>query len=155
GLTKRGDILYTLIDSALSNDEKVITLLRERGPLRGAQIDHALPKSGWRSTLNPLIKQGAVQREAVLPTPEVKVRNVRTARLAIWHEQFPDIVANSKSKKQIDVLNLLADQAHSVDMSWITEQTGADSALIKRLADKGLVEIGEVERWRDPLAGRE
>jgi len=30
GLTKRGDILYTLIDSETSSDEKVIDLLRER-----------------------------------------------------------------------------------------------------------------------------
>ena len=155
GLTKRGDILYTLIDPTTTSDAQVIALLRERGPLRGAQIDHAVPKSGWRAALNPLIKQGIVHREAILPTPEIKVRNVRTARLAISPEQLPEAVARSKSQKQIAVLNLLAQQTDPVDISWITEQTATDSAVIKRLADKGFIEIGEVERWRDPLAGRE
>lgn len=155
GLTKRGDTLYTLADTTTTSDDKVVALLLERGALRGAQIDHALPKSRWRVGLEPLIKQGVVRREAVLPTPQVKVRNVRTVRLAVAPEQVPEIVAKFKSQKQADVLKLLAEQTEPVDVSWIEEQTGADSAVIKRLAEKELVELGEAERWRDPLAGRE
>jgi primosomal protein N' (replication factor Y) len=158
GVTKRGDILYTLVDSTYQDSGKageVLALLRERGPLRAAQIERALPKSQWRKALMPQIEQGIVKREAVLPTPDAKAQTVRTARLAILPEQVERAVERLRSQKQIDVLYLLADQQEPVEISWVTEQTGADAAVVRRLADKGLVKLGEAERWRDPLAGKE
>src|SRR5204862_1872894 len=75
GLTKRGDTLYTLIDENAETDEpiaaQVLAMLHERGALRGAQIDRALPKSGWRQTMTPLIREGVVQREPILAAPDV------------------------------------------------------------------------------------
>ena len=158
GLTKRGDMLYTLREVAVQDSpdyHDVLMLLRERGPLRAGQIERALPKSGWRTALAPLIRQGVVLREAVLPAPGVKARTVRTARLAVPHEQIPGVIGTLKGQKQIDVLTLLSDQPQPVEIAWITEQTGADSAVVRKLAEKGLVELGEVESWRDPLAGKE
>jgi len=155
GVTKRGDNLYTLVDPSIDSDEAVIALLRERGPLRGAQIDHALPRSNWRAVVERLIHKGIIQREPILAAPDAKAHTVKTARLAFESEQLPAIIDRQRSQKQIDVLNLLALQAEPVEMNWITEQTGADTATIKRLADKGLITIGEVERWRDPLIGKD
>ncbi|MEP7286216.1 MAG: primosomal protein N' [Chloroflexota bacterium] len=158
GLSKRGDTLYTLLDPDINTDEKVVTLLKERGPLRGAQIDHALPRSRWRVALDPFIKQRIVKREAILATPDVKARTVRTVQLAISPEQVYELIGSLRSQKQIAVLNLLAeqpDQSVPLDMSVIAEQTGVDSAVIHRLVEKELVRVGEAERWRDPLAGRE
>src|SRR5579859_4809724 len=147
GVTRRGDSLYTLLDPRVMSDEKAVDLLRERGPLRGAQIDHALPKSRWRATLELLIKQGVIKREAVLAAPDAKAHTVRTVQLAIAREEVTAAIAALKGQKQIGVLNLLAGQSEPVEVSWITEQTGADNAVLRRLADKSLISIVEAERW--------
>src|SRR5258708_4406409 len=154
GLSKRGDTLYTLVDQTIKSNDDVIALLRERGPLRGAQIERALPRSKWRTALDPLIKQGIVQRDALLAAPDAKAHTVRTVQLAISPEQVPDALIGLKSKKHIAVLNLLAEHAEPVDANWLTEQTETDSSVLRRMADKGLITLGEAERWRDPLAGR-
>src|SRR4051812_42822495 len=36
GVTKRGDMLYTLLDPDLASDHAIVALLKDRGPLRGA-----------------------------------------------------------------------------------------------------------------------
>ncbi len=155
GLTKRGDVLYTLTDPDFFSTEKVIELLRERGPLRGAQLDRALPRTKWRVVMDGLVRQGIVRREAILAAPDVKAKTVRTVKLAIPPEQVSETTGKLKSQRQIAVLNLLAQQTEPVDTTWLCEQTRADSAILRKLADKGFIEIGEAERWRDPLAGRE
>ncbi len=157
GLTKRGDTLYTLVDPAAPDSEEyhdVLALLRERSPLRGAQITRALPKTPWRSAIHLLIQQGFVSQEPILLAPDAKARTVKTAQLSIRPDQVQNLIGTLKSQKQIDVLNLLVTQPEPVEISWITEQTGADSAVVRRLADKGLIELGEAEVWRDPLADK-
>src|SRR5690606_27889204 len=55
----------------------------------------------------------------------------------------------------LDILNYLAQQGEPVDVREVTSATGADLARVQRLADDGLVVLGEAEAWRDPLADRE
>jgi primosomal protein N' (replication factor Y) len=156
GISKRGDTLYTLLQPQTEISHKLIDLLRERGPLRGAQVDRALPKSRWRDSIAPLIQQGIIQREAVLAAPDAKIHTVKTVALAIPAENLPDaLVSVKRSEKQTAVLQLLAAQSESVDVTWITEQIDVDLAVLRKLAEKGFVTIEESERWRDPLAGKE
>jgi primosomal protein N' (replication factor Y) (superfamily II helicase) len=160
GLTKRGDTQYTLLQPDMQSEnetaQRIIELLIERGPLRGAQIDHALPRSKWRVALEPLIRQGLVRREAVLAAPDVKVRTVRTVQIAIAPDEVETaiITLKLKSQKQIAVLRILAEQTDPVDTGWLADQTDTDSAVWNVLEKKGLITIGKAERWRDPLAGR-
>ncbi len=156
GLSKRGDTLYTLIEADGAADHAVVDLLRERGPLRGAQIDRALPRSRWRESITPLVQQGIISREAILAAPDAKAFTVKTVRLAIPVDQMPEALKSvRRSGKRAAVLTLLAEQPGPLDMSVIAEQTGADIATIRKLADKGFVTVETAERWRDPLAGKE
>jgi primosomal protein N' (replication factor Y) len=159
GLTKRGDMLYTLIDVTYAGNEKtepVLSLLRERGALRGAQIDRALPKTGWREAIRPLVTEGIVRREPFLAAPDAKAHTVRMVQLAIPPEHIPQVTAKfRKGSKRLAVLELLATRAEPVETTWVMEQTGADSTAIHRLLKKGLVTVDHAERWRDPLAGKE
>lgn len=171
GVTRRGDMLYTLVDPQFDPDAPgneslgdkhraglrgVIGLLRERGTLRGAQIDRALPKTHWREALPPLIAAGIVSRESFLAAPGGKAHTVKTVRLAIPAEQVPEAIKGlTRSQKQIDVLAYLATQTEPVALSEIAEHTGADAALVRRLAEKQLVILEDAEQWRDPLANRD
>jgi primosomal protein N' (replication factor Y) (superfamily II helicase) len=158
GLAKRGTMLYQLIsmppntpDSALA----VLSLLQQRGPLRAAQIDHALPKVRWREALRPLIISGYVQTEAMLPDPEVKAKTIRRAWLNVQPDALEQALASlARSPKQAEVLRLLS-QYGALPISEIIEQTGANNSSLKRLAEKALIRIEEEESLRDPLAGRE
>jgi primosomal protein N' (replication factor Y) (superfamily II helicase) len=162
GLVKRGDMLYSLHESAndwiVADDvvRGVVELLRERGSLRALQLERAMPKSGWKEAIRPLMEQGIIQRQAVLPEPDAKAKTVRVARLA-----FPlsDLEATlsllARSPKQASVIEFLAQNNGIADVSAITEAVDTDSATLRRIADKGLITIEDSERHRDPLAGKE
>lgn len=138
--------------------EQVIALLQERGPLRGAQIDHALPKTNWKRAIAPLLESGAIKREAILNPPTVGARYARTVSLAIPPERFDQVVAELKLKPgsgRAKVLNFLRDEPEPINAQSLIEQTKTNSGVLKRLADKGLITFGLADTWRDPLAGKE
>src|SRR5574341_417094 len=62
GLAKRGDSLVTpVIDPAMmeaetENQARLLALLKERGPLRGRQIAHALPRRNWQKAVEQLAR---------------------------------------------------------------------------------------------------
>jgi primosomal protein N' (replication factor Y) len=156
GLARKGDLLFTLVDTTLESPYEVIRLLRERGPLRAAQIDRALPRSRWREALRPLIEQGVVLCTPVSPTPDARVRTVRTVQLAIPPDQAPEALKElTRSLKQAQVLEFLARQPGPLDLEQVMEETDSGMGSIRGLVDKGLIALGVAERWRDPLAGRE
>jgi primosomal protein N' (replication factor Y) len=160
GLAKRGGQLYTLVDDRMAahppgEAAAVVDMLRERGPLRARQIDRALPRTRWRDALKPLIAQGVVATEAVLPAPEAKAQTVRIAWLKVSPDAVPGLVLHMrKSPKQAAILNLLAREPDPVEVAEITRQTGASPDSIRRLEGKGYIAVGEAEQLRDPLAGR-
>ncbi|MBN1967086.1 MAG: DEAD/DEAH box helicase family protein, partial [Anaerolineae bacterium] len=57
-------------------------------------------------------------------------------------------------QKAYDVLRLLAREGEAVQVNWVYAQTGSDLALLRDLAEDGLIVLGEDESWRDPLGDR-
>lgn len=57
-----------------------------------------------------------------------------------------------KPNKRVAVLDYLAKQDHAVPASWIYAETGADANTLKDLAERDLIDLGEEETIRDPLA---
>ena len=62
--------------------QRFIDLLAERGPLRGRQIDRALPRRNWKTTAGALRRKGLITSKPVLEAPKVRPKTVRTAQLA-------------------------------------------------------------------------
>jgi primosomal protein N' (replication factor Y) len=143
GLAKRGDALFTLIDD--SANSPIATLLKERGPLRGAQLDRAIP--GWRTKMRTLLEKGVVRRETILPPPDAKARMIRMAQLAMPPAEIPA----QRGAKAAAVITYLSGQTAPVP---VDEIAGAESAVLARLVDQGVITITESEHWRDPLAGK-
>jgi primosomal protein N' (replication factor Y) len=163
GLSKRADGLYTLN----SGEPKVLApgqralfdLLQARGPLRGRQIERALPRSGWRSAVEGLERRGLLSRQSVLEPPTARAKHVQTARLAASLAQVaaarPLSKSPAKAARLAAVLDFLADDFDPVDVSWVYAQTGSRLQDLKDLAEMGLLDLGEAEVWRDSLAGKE
>src|SRR5512143_291445 len=69
-------------ESLSPTQEQLLKLLKKRGPLRGAQIDYAMPRTNWRTPIRSLVKRGLVSSQSILPLPKVRPKFVKTAQLA-------------------------------------------------------------------------
>ncbi|MDX1994374.1 MAG: primosomal protein N' [bacterium] len=159
GIVGRRDVLVTLLDEeAALQDSKhaaLVDLLRRRGALRGEQIQRSLKDKHWEKALNALVEQGIVQREATLGPPRVRPRVIRVAALAIQPDSIIEVVDALPSKHRDlleHILRVLARESRPVDVSWVFAQTGAKLDHLKRLAELGLVWLGEQPQWRASLA---
>lgn len=164
GLSKRSDALYSLtplnFEPASAGQQALVRLLQARGPLRGRQIDRALPRQNWHSSADTLVRRGVLTRQGVLEPPAVHAKQVRTARIAAPFAQIEAAKPNlsrsaAKAARLAKVLDFLVDELEPVDLSWVYAETGANWQDVKELADRGLVDLGEAEVWRDSLAGQE
>ncbi|MBI3244838.1 MAG: primosomal protein N' [Chloroflexi bacterium] len=151
GLAKQGDTEYELADVKFDAETdaqfRILQLLEGRGPLRGKQLDRALPKRNWRAAATTLVKRGAIKKRPVLQPPSVRPKNIRTARLLVP----PAEVASAKfrlrhSPRHADLLDYLFSlwpgQPALPDFLRVTQSTEADLGL---LVERGWIEITQPE----------
>lgn len=162
GLSQHADILLQRLDISDSAEitplqKRLLDLLEKRGELRGRQVDVALPKTNWRESLTGLVNRGLVTSRSILPPPSVRPKIVRTAQFdaAPGWENLPGLnigkVGSPAFERRRAVLEFLSEKAIPVNVGWVYAATGASSADLNRLAELGLVHLGETEIWRDPL----
>lgn len=163
GLGKHGDIQYSISDgeglasqSLTPLQTKVVALLHRRGSLRGRQINAAFPHIDWRKSIQPLIRSGWIFTQPVLPSPTVGPKTARTARLACPPGDVEKLGAESSRSEAVRqrrtaVLQFLSQERLPVQVTWILAATGAKPADLAWLAEKGWIQWGETEIWRDPL----
>ena len=136
---------------------QLLKLLNKRGPLRGAQIDYAMPHTNWRPSIRSLVKRGLVSSQSVLPLPKVRPKLVKTAQLACTPEEaeraFPTLARSGTLalQRRQAMLRFIVQEVGPVDVAWIYAQSGGDLKDLTALAERGLVLLGESEAWRDPL----
>ena len=164
GFSRRADTIATL-NTEKEFDEnafkpiqkRLLKLLKERGPLRGRQLDHAFGKIDWRGSLESLRSAGLVSTGNVLPPPGIAPKTLRTAALSLPPAVIESLTLRQLGKNDVTqqrrkmVLDLLAKEAFPIDFSWIYAGTGANYADLKYLAEAGLLHFNETEVWRDPL----
>lgn len=163
GLSQHADSLYTRSSKPLKGrklsdlQKRLLSFLEERGPLRGAQIDRALPRVNWRASARALIKRGILDSQSILPDPNVQPKFVRTVQLACAPEEaeaaLPQVGRkNTKAlERRQKILRFLLDEPGPVNVSWIYAESGGNLQDLRYLADKELVVLGESEVWRNPL----
>jgi len=163
GLSQRTDTLVTLNPDWQGEDterqpleKRILSLLEERGDLRGRQIDAAIRHIKWRGTLRKLAREGVVHTRAILPPTRVSPKTVRKIALAITPEavdHFDETLSRVERvhDRRMSVLRMLAEETGLVEPSWIYAQTGAKNSDLKVLEEAGLITIHDTQVWRDPL----
>lgn len=147
GLAKQGDILYTLVDEEAEGNsdaqERIISLLRRRGPLRGKQLARALPRKNWQSSMRGLVQRGVVRQDPTLLRPDVKPKMIRTAQLAIPADRIPSITPHlGRESRRATVLEaLLATDSNQMSQNELQRAAGITADPIKTLAKSGVVVI--------------
>lgn len=159
GLAQKADVLYTLAAAPRPPDltalqQRVLELLAERGPLRGRQIDRALPKQNWRPAAEALARHGLLTKQPHLEPPTARAKHVRTARFVA---PAPGALSRTASKDQRlrAILDFLRAEAKPVEVAWVYAAVPhSQLADLHDLAERGLVALDSEEVWRDPLAGQ-
>jgi primosomal protein N' (replication factor Y) len=162
GLSQQADTLFRLVETqpetqqALSpRQNQILSLLKERGPLRGRQIDAAFPRRNWKDAARKLVKAGWLTLQPVLPAPSVHPKKARMVQLAVPPEEaevFRDRLGKGEAgKRRWRVVEFLEKEPWPVLVSWVYAASGANSTDLERLAETGLITLTETEVWRDPL----
>lgn len=77
-------------------------------------------------------------------------------RLAIPPDAVDECLLRLRQgETDLHILRVLAREDKPLDVSWLYAQTGAKLSDLKRLAERGLLELGEKATWRDSLAQRD
>lgn len=166
GLNQQADSLYTLTGGkpgeeistkGASLEKRLFQLLRQRGPLRGRQIDQALPRSNWRPIVQKLVRRGVLRSESILLPPAIRPKQVRTAQLACPPEKalaaMPELGARQQTlARRQGILRYLMREPGPVNVTWLFAESGGNLSDLRKLEEMGLIHLSEDEIWRDPLA---
>ncbi len=163
GLSQQADVQYTLTNDqfSVSGDQsavvqkRLINLLKERGTLRGRQIDRHFAKVDWRKSAQALVRRGVLWTQSVLPPPRVRPKHVRVAQLAVTPEQaeasMPDLGTKQTLARRQAALRFMVRTPQAVNLSWIYAESGCKPADLEALEERGLIRLFESEIFRDPL----
>jgi len=164
GLGQQADVLYTLRNSqseirnqqSTATQSRLLKLLKEKGALRGRQIDRHFNKVDWRKAAQVLVRGGEITSQSILPPPTVRPKFIRTAQLAVPPEEaeaaLPGLgkTAATLSRRQ-SALRLLMRDPDAIDVAWVYAESGCNLADLQELDERGLIVLHETEIWRDPL----
>jgi primosomal protein N' (replication factor Y) len=163
GLSQHADVEYSLAGIPMEGDgertsvvqKRIIALLKEKGTLRGRQIDRHFAKVDWRKTAQALTRRGVLRTRSVLPAPRVRPKYIRVVQLAVTPAQAEAAMSNLGTKQTLArrqaALTFLVRSLEPVNLSWVYAETGCKLADIQALEERGLVRLFESEIFRDPL----
>lgn len=136
-------------------EDRLLSLLRLRGPLRGRQIDAHFVRVDWRKTANFLVRKGMLSAKSVLPPPRVRTKYIRVAQLAVPPEEAERETPNLGTKQTLarrqSALRFLIRQPEAVNVSWVYAESGCNLNDLQELEARGLIRLFESEIFRDPL----
>jgi primosomal protein N' (replication factor Y) len=130
--------------------------LKERGPLRGRQIDTHFRKVDWRKTASYLVRKGVLESRSVLPPARVRSKYIKTAQLAappeVAEAAMDDLgKTESTQTRRKKALQFLMQVKDAVNVSWVYAESGSNLADLQELEERGLIRLFETEIFRDPL----
>ncbi len=159
GIGQLADVEYTLTSAGEKYSGKLgaaqkllIEKLKERGALRGRQISRALPRRNWRASATALMRKGLVASKAVPPTPAMHPKSVRTAQWLADADEQIKLGRAGTHKRRAQILATLKSEAGPTDVDWLYAESGGNLQDLHALADLELIQLGERETFRDPLA---
>jgi primosomal protein N' (replication factor Y) len=164
GLSQQADMLYQIVENRpqpLSDGQlsvvhrRLLDLLKQRGPLRGRQIDSHFAKIDWRKTASVLLKKGILSSKHVLPAPRVRPKYLRVAQLSVPPEEaeaeMPNLGTKQTLARRQSALRFLIQQPDAINLSWVYAETGCNLADLQELEERGLIRLFESEIFRDSL----
>jgi primosomal protein N' (replication factor Y) len=163
GLSQQADVLFSLAGKPIGAPQqfpevqkRLLTLLGEKSPLRGRQIDRHFQRVDWRKAAQQLVNQGVLRRESILPPPAVRPKFIRTAQLAVSPDEAQAAMpalghTPATQQRRARALRFLVDEPSAVAVTWVYAESGCNLADLQELAERELIVLLETEIFRDPL----
>jgi primosomal protein N' (replication factor Y) len=163
GLSQQADTIFEIrySNTELSNIDlspvasRLLKLLREKGALRGRQIDRHFARVDWRKSAQALVRRGVLKTQSVLPPPRVRPKYIRVAQLAVTPAEaeaaLPDLGTKQTLARRQAALKFLVRAVDAVNLSWVYAESGCKLADLEELEERGLIRLFESEIFRDPL----
>ncbi|GIK56425.1 MAG: primosomal protein N' [Chloroflexi bacterium] len=124
---------------------KIIEIVREKGDMRGRQLQQALRKQGekgdWQIAVNQLARRDILRKATILDPPRIRPKTIRTAELIAaperWHQRVTTL---GRANKQADVLAYLlqSDDPLPAETAVLTA-TNTTEKQLQELAAAGLI----------------
>jgi primosomal protein N' (replication factor Y) len=162
GVGQQSDTLFHLnptahLETLEGTQLRLAELLKQRGDLRGRQIDTAMPRQPWKAAARALARRGWLASRPVLLPPGVRPKTVRTVQLAASPQEAETRLENlgragsAAQERRKKMLSFLIREPWPVDVAWVYASCGGSLQDLQKLEEDGLVALGESETWRDPL----
>jgi primosomal protein N' (replication factor Y) len=154
----RADVQVELVkeieegDAKTEAQEQLITVLGDKGALRGGQLNRLLPREQWQRAADQLARRGVVVKSSFLTPPRTRPHQVRTVEWIACDADADDALAGLRSACYPAIVEFLRAEGGPVDVSWVYAETGCQRHHLDKLAERGLVAFDAEETWRDPLA---
>jgi primosomal protein N' (replication factor Y) len=169
GLTPKSAYVFSLSEAGTraeypSDDPRarVLQALRARGPLVTSKLARRMRGvAGWHRALRDLLRAGLVVRTPTVELPRIQPQRTTLVQLAIPEHALAasvdDLLNNPALRPQTRarraaVLRYLGTRRGLAAAEWAMAEAGATRDDLAWLAAWGYVILGDVERWRDPLA---
>jgi primosomal protein N' (replication factor Y) len=138
------------------HEARLLRVLRDRGALRGRQIDRALPRVEWRRAAQSLVRRGVLTSHSILPPATVRPKYVRTAQLAVSPEEAKRAMRDSGSTEATRgrrgaAIGFLLSRPEAINVAWIYAASSCNLSDLQELSERGVIVLREKEVWRDPL----
>ncbi|MFP3896609.1 MAG: primosomal protein N' [Anaerolineales bacterium] len=139
-------------DTNTGAQAEILSLVRKRGPLTYRQISRATERDNWRSVVDQLVDHGWVTRKREIGAPRVRPKRIAVVRVSPSYDAEEDYPSD-RAPRQQDVLDYLLARKGWTALRQVREETGAPYSSINALEEKGVIERGKRQVWRDPLEG--
>ena len=145
GLSRRADVSLELVSGAAEGvrltetQGALVDLLKERGDLRGRQINRLLPKVEWRPAAEQLVRRKILRRGSVLDAPRARPKQIRTAQLVAGPEGVAAVLPTlGRRSKLADALEWMRDSADPLpNYDLVRRETGATRRHLETLVEAG------------------
>ncbi|MCP4363460.1 MAG: DEAD/DEAH box helicase, partial [Chloroflexi bacterium] len=123
----------------------IINLLREKGDMRGRQLQRALRKQGekgnWQTAVNQLHRRKILRKATILDPPRIRPKKIRTVELIAAPQRWQTAVIQlGRQNKQADVLAyLLQIEDPLPEETAVLQAIGAKENHLKKLHERGLI----------------
>lgn len=161
GLPRQSETLYHLLDEDAEGDsfsqQRIISLLKNRGDLDSNQLKRALPKMNWQAAMSPLLERGIVEREDRLKPPTATPKTRRAARLAISAKIIPAIATSlGRESRRASVLEVLrAARDYTLSLEDTMALADCTDSPIRTLDKSGDVRLSAKQRFVELIYERE
>lgn len=150
-----GDLLFPLFAEADPEEQRIADFVRQAGEVSMKQLTKTFP--GAAETVKFMLRRG-VLTESQMIKDKLGKKKLKAVELAVTKEAARAALSqfNARSARQKEVLSFLIDMEALLPLPLkdVLATLQVTAGTVKALEEKGLVELSEVEVFRDPYRGR-